>query len=281
MRLRIAILAGVLAAGSVGVSVARASTLVSMSLDQLTEASSVIVQGQITRQMCRWNESHTQIMTLTSITVEQVYKGNPPSTVAVEQMGGTVGNMMVYVPGEMTFQPEGEYVLFLEPAPAGSRYRLVGMTQGAYRIYRDAATHQDRVMLPSFSRLQAELQSVGPADPPGTLPLGGFHKYVATIVDQGIRVPHGLAFSVAIVSTEPSGAGRMRVFGKTTTALFPNKSLVIPAGTEVEGEAVLLSAMWTIHWDELNVRGVHAAISATSEETEGSLPGRSVVLQVR
>ncbi len=281
MRLRIAILAGLLAAGTLPLSVARASTLVSMSLDQLTEASSDIVQGQVTRQICRWNESHTQILTLTSITVEQVYKGNSPPTVVIEQMGGTVGNMTVFVPGEMTFQPQGEYVLFLEPASAGSRYRLVGMTQGAYRIYLDAATHQDRVILPSFSRLQAELQPIGPADPPGTLPLGGFHKYVATVVDQGIHVPHGLALSVAIISTEPFGAGRMHVFGKTTTALFPNKSLVIPADTEIEGEAVLVSAMWTIHWDELNVRGVHAAISATSEETVGSLRGRNVVLQVR
>ncbi len=281
MRLPIAILAGALAAGTATVSVMRASTLVPMSLDQLTQASSDIVQGQIARQMCRWNESHTQILTLTSIAVEQVYKGNPPATVVIEQLGGAVGNMTVFVPGEMTFQPQGEYVLFLEPVPSGSRYRLVGMTQGAYRIYRDASTHQDRVILPSFSQLQAEVQSIGPADPPGTLPLGGFHKYVATIVDQGIRVPHGLALSVEIVSTEPSGMGRVHVFGKTITALFPDKSLVIPAGTEVEGEAVLQSAMWTIRWDELNVRGVHAAVSATSEEAEGSLRGRDVVLQVR
>jgi len=73
----------------------------------------------------------------------------------------------------------------------------------------------------------------------------------------------------------------MHVYGKTTAALFPNKSLVIPAGTEVEGEADLTGAIWTIHWDELNVRGVHAPISATNQESEGSLRGRSLVLQVR
>jgi hypothetical protein len=189
--------------------------------------------------------------------------------------------MHVFVPGEFTFQPQGKYVLFLEPAPASSRYRLVGMTQGAYRIYQDAATHQDRVILPSFSQLQTQLQSVGAANPAGTLPLEGFHKYVATIVGAGIQVPHGLALSVAIVSTESRGAGRMHVYGKTMSALFPNRGLVIPAGTEVEGEAVLISALWTIHWDELNVRGVHAPISATNQESEGSLRGRSFVLQVR
>ncbi len=280
LKLRIAILVGALAAGAAAASVARASALISMSLEQLTEASSEIVQGQVAGQVSRWNDSHTQIVTLTSFHVVQAYKGDAASQVVIEQMGGKVGNTSVFVPGEMAFKPQGDYVLFLEPATA-SRYRLVGMTQGAYRIYRDAATHQDRVILPSYNRMQAELESLGPEDPAGTLPLAGFHKYVAAIVDQGIRVPHGLALPVAIVSTEACGAGHMHVYGKTTTVLFPSKSLVIPAGTEVEGEAVLLSAMWTIHWDELNVRGVHAPISATNEEKEGTLRGRNLILQVR
>ena len=124
-------------------------------------------------------------------------------------------------------------------------------------------------------------QLISAVNPAGTLPLDGFHKYVTTIVDARIQVPHGLALPVAIISTESRGAGRMHVYGRTTTDLFPNKSLVIPAGTEVEGEAVLNSAMWTINWDELNVRGVHAQISATNQESEGSLRGRSLVLKVR
>ena len=281
MPMRARVSAIVLASWMMALSPGRASTLISMSLDQLTQASSDIVEAQVVKQVSCWNDSHTQVLTITTAAVSQAFKGNATSPLEIEQMGGRVGNMNVFVPGEITLQPQGEYVLFLEPAPASARYRLVGMTQGAYRIYQDAATHQARVILPSFSQLQTQLQSIGPANPPGTLPLEGFHKYVATIVDAGIQVPHGLALSVAIVSTESRGAGRMHVYGKTTTALFPNKSLVIPAGTEVEGEADLTGAIWTIHWDELNVRGVHAPISATSQESEGSLRGRSLVLQVR
>ena len=281
MKVRVAISVAVLAGWMMAISPVPASTLISMSLDQLTRASSDIVQAQVVNQVSCWNDSHTQVLTITTVAVSQVFKGNASSPVEIEQLGGRVGNMNVFVPGEFTFQPLGEYVLFLEPAPASSRYRLVGMTQGAYRIYQDAITHEARVILPSFSQLQVQLQSIGAANPPGTLPLEGFHKYVGTIVDAGIQVPHGLALSVAIVSTESRGAGRMHVYGKTTTALFPNKSLVIPAGTEVEGEAVLISAMWVIHWDELNVRGVHAPISATNQESEGNLRGRSLILQVR
>ena len=56
---------------------------------------------------------------------------------------------------------------------------------------------------------------------------------------------------------------------------------MIPVGTEVEGEAMLSGGSWTIHWDEVSIRGVHAEISATSTESEGNLRGRSVILNVR
>jgi len=118
-------------------------------------------------------------------------------------------------------------------------------------------------------------------NPAGTFPVTGFHQYVANIVEAGIHIPHGLSVPVAILSTESRGTGRLRVYGKTSTDLFPNKKLAIPAGTEVEGEAILINATWTIHWDELNVRGVHAQISAVNREFGGSLRGRSLVLQVR
>jgi hypothetical protein len=259
---------------------AGATTLISMSLDQLTQASSEVVRARVVNQETRWNDAHTQIVTITTLAVSQTLKGHASSTVEVQQAGGTVGNWSVYVPGTTMLKPQSEYVLFLEPATGSSRYRLVGMTQGAYRVYQDAATHQERVILP-LSRLQVQDQMIGAGNPAGTFPLPGFHKYVATIVNSGIQIPHGLTMSVAIVSTESRGAGRLHVYGRTTTDLFPNKNLMIPAGTEVEGEAVLSGGEWTIYWDEVNVRGVHAQISATSQEPEGSLRGRSVVLNVR
>lgn len=259
---------------------ARATTAVSMSLDQLTQASSDIVQAHVVNQESRWNATHTQIVTVTTWAVSRAFKGHAPSTLEVQQLGGAIGNLRVYVPGAPDFQPQSDYVLFLEPATGTSTYRLVGMSQGAYRVYQDATTHQDRVILP-HSQLQVQNQVIGLGNPAGTVPLDGFHKYVATIMNTAIQIPHGLKMMVAIASTESRGTGRMHVYGRTTTELFPNKNLIIPTGTEVEGEAVLSSGIWTIHWDEVNVRGVRAQLSATSQESEGSLRGRSVVLSVR
>ena len=99
----------------------------------------------------------------------------------------------------------------------------------------------------------------------------GFHKYVATLVNAGIQIPHGLNMPVSIAYTESRGAGRLHVYGKTTAQLFPNKNVVIPAGTEVEGEAVLGGGSWTIHWDEVNIRGVHAADIRDQQRVGGKL----------
>lgn len=281
MKMRVWLLVTVLAGGMMANSPARGTTMVSLSLRQLTLAASDIVQGQVASQVTTWNSNHTQILTITTFAVTQAIKGNASSRVEIEQLGGNMGNMHVYIPGDVVFQPQTEYVLFLEPMPTGSRYRVVGMTQGAYPVYQDASTHEERVVVPAYSHLVGEIQAISAANPAGTLPLESFHKYVATLATAPVQIPHGLALSVAIISTEADGVGRLHVYGKTTMNLFPNKNLVIPAGTEVEGEAHLSSSTWTITWDEMNVRGVHAQIAATNQEPEGSLRGRSLVLKVR
>ena len=279
MKMRFSVLAAVVVGGMVAILPARATTMVSMSMEQLTQASSDIVQARVVNQVSAWNAAHTQIVTLTTLAVSQTFKGNASSSVQVRQLGGTVGNMTVYIPGDVALRPQGEYVLFLEPADA-SNYRVVGMTQGAYPVYRDAGSQQERVVLP-VNLAQVQNLVSGGGNPAGTVPLTGFHKYVASLVNAGIRIPHGLNIPVTIASTESRGTGRMHVYGKTTAQLFPNKSVVIPAGTEVEGEAVQSGGSWTIHWDEVNIRGVHAQISAVSNESEGSLRGKSVILYVR
>src|SRR5262249_57025422 len=68
----------------------------------------------------------------------------------VEQPGGTVGNMRSDAAGTVPFREGADYILFLEPARLNpSRRLVVGMLQGAYRIYRDTTTNEERVIQPS------------------------------------------------------------------------------------------------------------------------------------
>ena len=196
MKMRVGI--SVLAGWMIATSATWASTTVPMSLDQLTQASSDVVQAHVQSQVSEWNATHTLILTVTTLAVSRVFKGNASSTVEVEQVGGTLGNRRMFVPGDITLQPQQAYILFLEPVPGSAHYRVVGMTQGTYPVYQDAATHQERVILPLSRQLEMKSQSAAAQDPAGTFPVTGFHEYVANIMEAGIQIPHGLAMSVAI-----------------------------------------------------------------------------------
>jgi len=279
MKMRVLVLAAVLVGALGSVVPARATSMVSMSMEQLTQASSDIVQGHVVSQVSQWNATHTQIITITTFAVSQSLKGSASSSVQVRQLGGTVGPVTQTIMGDVSFRAQGEYILFLEPA-GGETFHVVGLSQGAYPVFQDATSNGERVALPLT---QAGVQNLvsGGGGPVGTVPLVGFHKYVATLVNSGIQIPHGLSLPVSIANTESRGTGRIHVYGRTTAQLFPSSTVVIPAGTVVEGDATLSGGSWTIHWDEVNIRGVHAEISATSSESEGSLRGRNVILNVR
>ena len=279
MKTRVLGLMAVLVAAVAAAGPAGATSMVSMSMEQLTQASSDIVQARVVKQVSEWNSTHTQIETITTLDVSETLKGNAASTIEVRQRGGTVGPVTQSVMGDVYLRPQGDYVLFLEP-DEGAEFHVVGMSQGAYPIYQDASSGNARVVLPLN---QSAVQSAVPGggNPAGTVPLDGFHKYVATIVRAGIQIPHGISMPVSIAYAESRGVGRAHVYGKTTAQLFPNPTLAIPVGTQVEGEAMLSGGSWTIHWDEVSIRGVHATISATTIEPAGSLRGRNVILNVR
>src|SRR5712692_5436265 len=101
MKIRVFALAAIF--GGVLAPRAGATTLVRLSLEQLTEASSAIVRGRVVSQESRWNPHHTRIVTFTTLAVAETMKGAPGSTVVVEQLGGTVGNIRVHVSGTVHF----------------------------------------------------------------------------------------------------------------------------------------------------------------------------------
>jgi hypothetical protein len=263
---------------------AQATTLVRMSLTQLSQASSAIVRGSVVSQETRWNPQHTQILTFTTVAVREVIKGNPPSTLVIEQLGGMVGHIRSWVPGTALLRPQTEYVFFLEPSAANpSRFLPVGMLQGAMRIYREASTRQERVILPlgslavSTPNAQGKTGMVGP-----TLSLGEFRQQVTGAVNAPVTIPRGTSIPVAIDSTDFQGVGRMDIQGHVASDLFPNAGSFIPAGSRIRGAAERVGGKWRIQWTEMEVRGTRVELSASSEEpAEGSLRGTVVIASVR
>ena len=277
-------LAGALWVG-VQVTSTGATTMVQLSLDQLVQASSDVVRGRPIAQQSTWNAQRTEIVTLTTIAVEQVVKGEATGTVVVEQPGGRAGSYRVAVPGTVHFQPNTSYVLFLEPASSeplesAPHYLVVGLLQGAYRIYTDPVTGEERVIKPLGGVVYSNPQSQNlTAD---TLPLREFRAELESMLRAPLVIPAGVRFPLTVVGTESEGVGRLHVEAQTTAPLFPNTHLALPAGSKVEGDATLVDGTWKIRWNWVSVRGKRAPINGTSELTAGeSLSGMRVVVEAR
>jgi hypothetical protein len=274
-----AVLVAILLAAS-----ASATTLVRMSLDQLAEASTEIIRGHVVSQETLWNPGHTRIYTYTTLALEQAYKGNPPALLVVQQPGGRIGNVQVFVAGTIQFHSQASYVLFLERSPADpSKFLPVGMMQAAYRIYSDAKSQQEELILPLGSLTRgapasgADSVIAGPA-----VPVRQFQREVSAALSGALTIPRGTAIPVAIKSAQFAGLRRMDVKGRTTSDLFPNSGLVIPAGSAVSGMAERIGDSWKISWTEVSIRGKQVLLSARSTEpASGSLQGRVLVVNVR
>ena len=256
---------------------AAATTLVRMSLSQLAQASSTIVQGQVVSQTTRTNAANTRVYTYTTVQMEKALKGSPPATLTIQQPGGTVGNFHVRVPGTALLRPGTQYVLFLEPA-GDATYHLVGMMQGAFRVYQKRNGAERHIVLPLGALSTGGTSATITQSPT----LGEFRMTVSGAVAAPIVIPTGTSIPVVIVSTEFQGVGQAVVIARTTSDLFPSKSVVIPAGSQVVGNAQREGTKWVIYWNTVSVRGHAAHLSATSETsvTEG-LKGQAMFVQTR
>jgi hypothetical protein len=117
---------------------ASASTVVAMSLDQMTERAESIFLGRVTGTRADWNAERTRIYTYVTLEVDRYLKGGSPSKVAtVRFLGGRVGAFMAMVPGSPRFEVGEEVLLFC--AGGGARIPTVlGLSLGKFSIATDA-----------------------------------------------------------------------------------------------------------------------------------------------
>lgn len=115
---------------------AGATTIVPMSVDELTQAASTVVLAQAGESWSQWNPQHTIIFTYTRFTVATSLKGSAATQIVVKQPGGIVGSIGQVVPGVRHFQPGENTVLFLRPSTTPGAHVIVGLMQGNFRVYR-------------------------------------------------------------------------------------------------------------------------------------------------
>lgn len=113
-----------------------ATTVIPMSVEELTQAAGAVVEGTAGESWSAWNPQHTLIYTYTKFQITQSWKGSPGQTIVVKQLGGAAGGYQQHVAGVRYFQSGEACVLFVRPSVAQDGTQVVvGLMQGNFRVY--------------------------------------------------------------------------------------------------------------------------------------------------
>src|SRR5512133_2096775 len=95
-----------------------ATSIVPMSVEELTGRAQLVVEGRALEQWSQWDNSEHLIYTYTRFAVTRRLKGEAADSIVVRQMGGTAGGYTQIVSGVRHWQAGDEAVLFLRPSVA-------------------------------------------------------------------------------------------------------------------------------------------------------------------
>ena len=122
-------------------SAASAATLQILTLDQMTAASSTIVQGKILASHADWiNGKGSLIFTYYTVQADSYVKGNLGRTFQLIEPGGQADNIIATVPGSPVFHVGEQVLLFVQTDGQKNFHQAVGFEQGVFRIRPDVAS---------------------------------------------------------------------------------------------------------------------------------------------
>src|SRR5579885_687329 len=124
------------------VAAATATTLAPLSFAELAQEATAVARLRCVSVSSSISEG--EIWTLTRFAVLKSEKGALPERVTIRMLGGRAAGMRARVDGVPEFRPGEEVYLFLWNRE-GEPYRVLGWTQGTFRIFRDARNGAEMV----------------------------------------------------------------------------------------------------------------------------------------
>ncbi|HEY8548551.1 MAG TPA: hypothetical protein VIL35_01235 [Vicinamibacterales bacterium] len=115
-----------------------ASIVLPASLDELALEAEAIVLAHVTQVGVRQDAVTRRVERVATIEVLRSLKGSWPRTLHVRVPGGTLGRYRTIVPGSPSLAPGEEGIFFLRADGADLPF-ILGLSQGLYRVSRDAA----------------------------------------------------------------------------------------------------------------------------------------------
>lgn len=123
-------------------AVANATALSRLRFEELVNQATAVARLRCIGVETRWQEG--EIWTETRFETVEVNKGQLAGVVKVRMLGGIVGNLHSRVEGVPAFRPGEEAYMFLWQRD-GEPFRVLGWSQGTFRIARDPRTGVERV----------------------------------------------------------------------------------------------------------------------------------------
>lgn len=124
-----------------------ATTVVPLSFEQLVNESVSVVYGRVTEVRSQWTDDRRFIESIVSIEILKGMKGGASNTMSFTVPGGQVGRYVNVIPGAPVFTA-GDLAVFFLTARGPRLPVTTGLTQGVYRVQRDARSGEMLVIPP-------------------------------------------------------------------------------------------------------------------------------------
>lgn len=111
---------------------ASATVVVVLPLDTMVAEADAVVLGTV-REVRVVPAVSGDPFTVHVLSVEEWVKGDGPRRIAIRELGGTVGDRGVFVPGVPRYREGDRHLVFLRRSGEDT-YTTLGLAQGAYRI---------------------------------------------------------------------------------------------------------------------------------------------------
>src|SRR5262249_7706247 len=112
---------------------ASATLIPSLSFEQLTDTSELVVSGSITKSWAAWDAEHKYIWTHYQLSVTSSHKGVARGTVEFAEPGGEVAGQITMIAGAVRYRV-GDQVVILLPRMPNGYLRTTGWAQGKYEV---------------------------------------------------------------------------------------------------------------------------------------------------
>ena len=127
---------------------ADATTVMPLTFEQLVNGSQAVVYGRVSEVRSQWTADRRFIESVVTVEILRGMKGGARESIAFTVPGGQVGRYLNIIPGTPAFAA-GDLAVFFLRAQGPRLPVTTGLTQGIYRVRRDASTGEMMVVPPA------------------------------------------------------------------------------------------------------------------------------------